>query len=51
MGRRTCYHRSQIFVKKYEIMRTFDISYESGFFPHRSLVKVVRNRQSKQIKN
>ena len=29
-GRRTCYSRSQIFVKKYEIMRTFDIRYENG---------------------
>ena len=24
-GRRTCYSNSQIFVKKYKIMRTFDI--------------------------
>ena len=34
----------------YEIMRTFDIRYENGFF-HRSLVKAVRNGKSKQMKN
>ena len=27
--------RSQIFVKKYEIMRTFDIRYENGCFFHK----------------
>ena len=50
-GRRTCYCRSQTFVKKHKIMRTFDIRYENGWFFHRSLVKAVRNRQSKQMKN
>ena len=29
---------------KSEIMRTFDIHYENGWFLHRSLVKEVRNR-------
>ena len=50
-GCRTCYSRSQVFVKKYESMRTFDIRYESGWFFHKSLVKAVRNRQIKQMKN
>ena len=50
-GRRTCYSRSQTFVKTYAIMRTFDIRYENGWFFHRSLVKAVRNRQSKQMTN
>ena len=50
-GRRTCYSRSQTFVKKYEIMRTFDSRYENRVFFHRSLVKAIRNRQSKQMKN
>ena len=49
-GRRTCRYRSQIFVKKYKIMRTFDIRFEKGWFCHSSLVKAVRNRQSKQMK-
>ena len=31
-GPRTCYSRSQTFVKKYEIMRTFDSRYENEFF-------------------
>ena len=31
-------------------MRTFDIHYENGSFCHSSLVKAVRNRQSKQMK-
>ena len=35
----------------YEIMRTFDIRYENGWFFHRSLVKAVRNRQSEQMNN
>ena len=43
--------RFQIFVKKYEIMRTFDIRYENGWFFHRSLIKAIRNCQSKQMKN
>ena len=51
MGCQTFYSRSQIFVKKYEIMRTFDIRYENGWFFHRSFVKAIRNRQSKQMKN
>ena len=42
--------RAQIFVKKYKIMRTFDIRFENGWFCHSSLVKAVRNRQSKQMK-
>ena len=50
-GRRTYRYRSQIFVKKYKIMRTFDIRYENGWLSHRSLVKAVTNRQSKQMKN
>ena len=32
----------------YEIMRTFDIRYENGWFFHRSLVKAVRNRQTNE---
>ena len=32
-------------------MRTFHIRYEHGWFFHRSLVKAVRNCQSKQMKN
>ena len=47
-GRRTCYSRSQTFVKKHKIMRTFDIRYENGWFFHRSLVKAVRNRQTNE---
>ena len=43
--------RYLIFVKKHEIMRTFEIRYEDGWIFNRSLVKVVRNRQSKQKKN
>ena len=31
-------------------MRTFDIRFEKGWFCHSSLVKAVRNRQSKQMK-
>ena len=31
-------------------MRTFDIRFENGWFCHSSLVKAVRNRQSKQMK-
>ena len=43
--------RSQIIVKKYEIMRTFKIRYENGCFFIRSLAKAVRNRPSEQMKN
>ena len=32
-------------------MRTFDMRYEHGWIFHRSLVKAVKNRQSKQMKN
>ena len=32
-------------------MKTFDIRYENGWFFHRSLVKAIRNRQSKPMKN
>ena len=32
-------------------MRTFDIRFENGWLFDRSLVKAVRNRQSKQMKN
>ena len=42
---------SQIFVKKYEIMITFDSRYEKGWFFYRSLLKAVRNRESEQMKN
>ena len=37
-------------MKKYEIVRTFDIRYENGWFFHRSFVKAVRNRQRKNEK-
>ena len=43
--------RSQVFLEKYAIVRTFDIRYENGWLFHRSVVKAVRNRQSKQMKN
>ena len=43
--------RSQIFVKKDEIMRTFDICYENRWLFHRSLLKAVRNCRIKQMKN
>ena len=50
-GRRTCYSRSQIFVKKYEIMRTFDVRYENRTFFHRSFVEAIRKCQNKQMKS
>ena len=34
--------RSQIFVKMWEVKRTFDIRHEKGWFLIRSLAKVVR---------
>ena len=43
--------RSQIFVKKDEVMRTFDICYENRWFFHRSLLKAVRNCRIKRMKN
>ena len=50
-SRPTFYSRSQIFVNKYKILKTFDICYKHRRFFHRPLVKAVRNPQSKQIKN
>ena len=39
-----------ILENMYQIVRTVDIRYENGWFFHRSLVKAVRNHQSKQMK-
>ena len=38
-GSRTSYSRSEIFVKKYKIIRLFHILYKNGSFFHRSLLK------------
>ena len=50
-GPGTCHSRSQTFAKTYEMMRTFVICYENGWFFHKSLVKAGKNCQSKQMKN